>query len=124
MNANDKEKTAFTTGDGLRQFTVMPFGLCNAPATFERLMDQVLAGLPWEICLVYLDDIIIHASEFEEAISHLREVFLRLRTANLKLNPKKCQLFAQEVRCLGHIISKNGLATDPEKVKAVQEWPA
>ena len=123
MNADDKEKTVFTTGDSLWQFTVMPFGLCNAPATFERLMDQVLAGLPWEVCLVYLDDIIVHASEFEGAISRLREVFLRLRTANLKLNPKKCQLFAQEVRYLGHIISKHGLATDPEKVKAVQEWP-
>ena len=98
MNARDKEKTAFTTGDSLWQFTVMPFGLCNAPATFERLMDQVLAGLPWEVCLVYLNDIIIHASEFEEAISRLGEVFLRLRTATLKLNLKKCQLFAQEVR--------------------------
>ena len=123
MNEKDKEKTAFTTGDGLWQFTVMPFGLCNAPATFERLMDQVLACLPWEVCLVYLDDIIIHAREFEEAISRLREVFLRLRIANLKLNARKCQLFAQEVRYLGHIIGKDGIATDPEKVKAVQEWP-
>ena len=69
MDKDDKEKTEFSTGDGLWQFTVMPFGLCNAPAAFERLMDEVLAGLPWEVYLVYLDDIIVHASEFEEAIS-------------------------------------------------------
>ena len=115
VEKDDMERTEFTTGDGLWQFTVMPFGLCNAPATFERLMDEVLAGLPWEVCLVYLDDIIVHASEFEEAISRLREVFLRLKSANLKLNPKKCQLFAQEVPDIRHIIGRDGITTDPER---------
>ena len=82
-------------------------------------MDQVLAGLPLEVCLVDLDDIISHASEFKKAISCLCKVFLRLRTANLTLNPKKYQLLSQEVGYLGYIISEDGLPTAPEKVKAV-----
>ena len=67
------------------------FGLCNAPATFERLIEAVLRGLPWDICLVYLDDIIVHARSFDHLV-HLRCVLERLREANLKLNPKKCAL--------------------------------
>jgi len=65
----DKEKTAFTTGNGLWQFHVMPFGLCNAPATFERLMEQILAGLPLHVCLVYLDDILVPGKTFEEELA-------------------------------------------------------
>ena len=77
---DDKPKTAFTTGTGgLYQFKVMPFGLCNAPATFERLMEQVLSGLPWEILLIYLDDVIMYAKTWEEELERLRRVFVRLR---------------------------------------------
>ena len=97
MNDEDKEKTAFTTGQGLRQFVVMPFGLSNVPATFERLMEQVLVGLPWTTCLVYLDDVIVHAWCFQDELDRLREIFGRLRRANLKLNAKKCLLFQEEV---------------------------
>ena len=85
---NMEEKTAFSTGCGLWQVTVMPFGLCNAPATFERFMELVLAGLPWSVCLLYLDNILVHAKTFEEEIANLREVFGRFRAPNLKLNPK------------------------------------
>lgn len=92
MSEQDKEKTAFTTGQGLWQFVVMPFGLSNAPATFERLMELVLVDLPWTVCLVYLDDIIVHAQSFQEELDRLRVVFERLRRANLKLNTKKCLL--------------------------------
>ena len=81
MDDKDKEKTAFTTGQGLWQFLIMPFGLSNGPATFERLMEQVLVGLPWTTCLVYLDDIIVHAS-FQDELDRLRQVFSRLRDAN------------------------------------------
>jgi hypothetical protein len=119
----DREKTAFITSHGLFQFKVMPFGLTSAPATFERLMDKVLQGLHWETCLVYLDDIIVYATQFSHAVARLDQVFRRLKSAGLKLNPKKCHLFQQRVAYLGHIVSEDGIATDPEKLKAVSEWP-
>ncbi|UYV71010.1 K02A2.6-like [Cordylochernes scorpioides] len=108
MHPDDKEKTAFTTGCGLWQFNVMPFGLCNAPATFERLMEAVLQGLATETCMVYLDDIIVFENNFEEHLSNIEKVFKRLEAANLKLSPKKCKLFKKEVAYLGHIISAEG----------------
>ena len=85
----DKEKTAFRTSSRqLFEFNQVPFGLCNAPATFSRLMDRVLAGLHWETCLFYLDDIIVFSSTWEEHLARLREVFERLRHAKLKLGPR------------------------------------
>ncbi|GBN25236.1 Retrovirus-related Pol polyprotein from transposon 297 [Araneus ventricosus] len=123
IQPEDKEKTAFTTGQGLWQFKVMPFGLCNAPATFERLMVTVLRGLTSEACLVYLDDIIIVGRTFQEHLNNIRQVFQRLQKANLKLSPKKCRFFRKEVSYLGHIISTDGVKTDPEKTKAVVDWP-
>ena len=123
VREEDRPKTAFTTGSGLYQFTVMPFGLCNAPATFERLMERVLSGLPWEVCLSYLDDIIVHAKTFEAELAQLRSVFTRLREAGLKLSPKKCHLFKKRVVFLGHVVSKDGVSTDPEKIRAVCDWP-
>ncbi|GBN71182.1 Retrovirus-related Pol polyprotein from transposon 297 [Araneus ventricosus] len=123
IRPEDREKTAFTTGHGLWQFKVMPFGLCNAPATFERLMETVLLGLSSEACLVYLDDIIIVGRTFEEHLNNLRKVFHRLQKANLKLNLKKCRFFQKEVPYLGHVISAEGVKTDTEKIKAVVDWP-
>ncbi|GBN93715.1 Retrovirus-related Pol polyprotein from transposon 17.6 [Araneus ventricosus] len=96
----------------------MPFGLRNAPATFERLMDTVLRGLSSEAYLVYLDDIIIIGRTFEEHLNNLRKVFKRLQKANLKLSPKKCRFFQNEVTYVGHVISA-GVKTDPEKIKAI-----
>lgn len=123
LHPEDREKTAFTTGgQGLWQFKVMPFGLCNAPATFERLMETVLRGLSPESCLVYLDDIIIVGRDFNEHLRNLKKVLEKLREANLKLNPSKCHLFRREVNYLGHIISADGVKTDPQKVSAVKEW--
>ena len=81
VDPSDKEKTAFSTPFGLYQFRVMPFGLCNAPSTFQRLMELVLRGLQWETCLVYLDDIIIFSHTIEEHLQRLKEVFDRLREA-------------------------------------------
>ncbi|GBN83820.1 Retrovirus-related Pol polyprotein from transposon 297 [Araneus ventricosus] len=122
IQPEDKEKTAFTTGQGLWRFKVMPFGLCNAPATFERLMETVLRGLTSEACLVYLDDIIIVGRTFQEHLNNIRKVFQRLQKANLKLSPKKCRFFRKEVSYLGHIISADGVKTDPE-TEAVVDWP-
>ena len=110
-------------GSGLYQFTMMPFGLCNAPATFERLMERVLSGLPWEVCLLYLDDIIVHAKTFEAELDQLCSVFTRLREAGLKLSPKKCHLFKKRVVFLGHMVSEDRVSTDPEKIPAVCDWP-
>jgi len=88
VDEQDRPKTAFATKRGLFQFRSMPFGLVNAPATFERLMENVLHGLQWDICLVYLDDIIVMAKDFEGMIENLRQVFGRLQDAGLKLNRK------------------------------------
>lgn len=123
MDPKDKEKTAFTIGTGLWQFTVMPFGLCNAPATFERLMETILRGLSWKTCLVYLDDVIVFGRTFTEHLGNLRNVLERLRVANLKLSPKKCHIFKKEVKYLGHVVSEAGVSADPEKIQAVREWP-
>ncbi|GFY01978.1 retrovirus-related Pol polyprotein from transposon 412 [Trichonephila clavipes] len=112
----EKKKTAFTSGQGLWQFKVMPFGLCNAPATFERLMETVLKSLTFEACLIYLDDVIaIGGRTFEEHLQNIRKVLSKLRDANLKLNPSKCKFFQKEVNYLGHIISAEGVRTDPKK---------
>ncbi|GFU60160.1 retrovirus-related Pol polyprotein from transposon 412 [Trichonephila clavipes] len=122
IHPEDREKTAFTSGQGLWQFKVMPFGLCNAPATFERLMETMLKGLTFEACLIYLDDVIIGGRTFEEHLQNIRKVLSKLSDANLKLNPSKCKFFQKEVNYLGHIISAEGVRTDPEKVSAVKNW--
>ena len=122
LDPRDKEKTAFTTGSGLWQFKVMPFGLCNAPATFERLMETVLRGLHWKTCLVYLDDVIVLGRTFEDHRKNLAEVFQKLQAADLKLNPKKCSLFKKTVKYLGHVISPEGVGTDPEKTECIRNW--
>ena len=119
----DRAKTAFVSRRGLFEFKTMPFGLCNAPATFERLMETVLAGLNWQICLIYLDDIIVVGKTFDDMIRNLDEVLQKLHEAGLKLKPRKCQLFAKRVDFLGHVISGEGIQTDPKKTQAVREWP-
>ena len=123
LHPDDREKTAFITSQGLYQFKVTPFGLANSPSTFERLMEDVLRGLQWSECLLYIDDIIIPGPTIEESLTRLEHVFERLREANLKLKPSKCVLFQKSVKFLGHIVSEEGIHTDPEKVKAVQDWP-
>jgi hypothetical protein len=97
MEEKDKPKTAFSTHIGLFQFQVLPFGISNAPSCYERLVELVLRGLRWDICLCYLDDIIVFGSRFEQAVHNLKFVFDRLRSANLILKPSKCALFQREV---------------------------
>ena len=113
----DREKTAFTTHEGLFEFKVMPFGLCNAPATFQRLMDLILAGVQWSRCLVYLDDVIVIGRDFDEHLSNLSVVLQKLRESGLQLKPAKCVLCRESVSYLGHTVSREGIATDPEKTK-------
>ena len=108
LHSDSREKSAFATCYGLYEFNVMPFGLCNAPATFQRLMENVLKDLQWKTCLVYLDDVIIYSKTPEEHLERLREVFGRLREAGLKLKPTKFQFFQHNVNYLGHFISEDG----------------
>ena len=123
VDPKDREKTAFFTPEGLFKFRVMPFGLCNAPATFQRLMDAVLAGLHWSSCLVYIDDVVIPGKTFLEHLAYLLRVFQRLREAGLKLKPPKCHLCLKEVGFLGHIVSADGVRTDPSMTDKVATWP-
>ena len=101
----------------------MPFGLCNAPSTFQRLMELVLAGLHWSSCLVYLDDIIIYSRTVKEHLTRLEEVLERLQAAGMKLKPKKCRLLRRKVNYLG-LVSSGGVQTDPLKVECILSWPS
>ena len=123
MEESDRAKTAFVTKNGLYQFKVMPFGLCNAPATFERLMEMVLKGFLWKRCMVYIDDVVVYGRSFEETLTNLQMVLHRIRGAGLKLKPSKCELFAQEILYLGFMVTGTGVRPDPAKVAAVQKWP-
>ena len=122
MNPDSQEKTAFVTHSGLYEFKKMPFGLCNAPATFQRLMEAVLQGLARRTCMIYLDDILVFSETFEEHVSRLEEVFDRLRRAGLRLKPKKCTFVRPEVHYLGHVVSAGGIAVDPAKVEAIENF--
>ena len=119
IKEEDKSKTAFVTKQGLFEFNVMPFGLCNAPATFQRAMDALLAELKWHSTLVYLNDILIYSKSPGEHLHHLQEVFQRLWNANFTLKASKCQFRLKQVKYLGHMISKKGVSPDPEKISSI-----
>lgn len=103
MNEESRAKTAFVTHEGLYECQVMHFGLCNAPATFQRLMQRMLSGLD-EFCNVYMDDILVFFRNLREHKKHLEILFERLRKYNLKLHPTKCQLARAKVEYLGHMM--------------------
>ena len=117
LDEHSKQFTAFITQSGLYEFQVMPNGLCNAPSTFQRLMEHVLRHLQWQICLIYLDDIIIYSKSFPEHLLHLALVFDHLRDAHLKLKPSKCQFACKSVPYLGFIATPDGIQLDPKKLR-------
>ena len=119
----DHNKTAFQTKDGLYEFLRMPFGLCNAPATFQRAIQLVFRGMTWRDVLTYLDDIKVLGRSFEDHLQNLHKVFERLQENNLKLKPRKCKFFQTEVPFLGKLATRDGLAVDPKKIEAVILWP-
>ena len=120
MNPEDKEKTAFVCPVGFYQFERMPQGVKGAPATFQRLMERCMAGLNMSEVLVYMDDIIVFSSTLEQMEERLAKVFDRLAEFGLKVSPNKCQFCCTSVRYLGHIVSGEGVQTDPGKVEALK----
>ena len=102
----------------------MPFGLVNAPSTFQRLMDTVLCDLKWKCAIVYIDDIIIYSPSFLEHIQHLRQVFDRLRKANLSIKISKCSFCKDSLKFLGYVATQNGIKVDEEKTIAIKAMPA
>jgi predicted aspartyl protease len=124
VKERDKPKTAFVTKSGLYEFNTLPFGITNAPSTFERCMEMVLQNCQWKTCLIYLDDIICFGSSFEQHVERLSNILQQLSDAGLKLKPSKCHFFQEELVFLGHKVTKTGVTTDPEKIKALSEWPS
>lgn len=123
LNEDDKEKTAFVTKYGFYQWKVMPFGLSTAPATFVKLMDEVLGDLKWKCVVCYFDDIVIYSKSAAEHLVHLRLVLDRLRKAGLQAKVSKCDFAQQKISFVGYVISGQGISPDPSKVAAVDAWP-
>ncbi len=121
LSPEARPKTAFCTGRGLWQFRVLCFGLCNAPATFERLMEKVLADITRQECLVYVDNILVHGSSFQAALGALPQLIQRVAGAGLKLHLDKCCFMRRELEFLGHRV-EGGISMTEEKVQAVENW--
>ena len=124
MEPESREKTVFTTPQGLYKFLMMPFGLTNAPAVFQRLMQRVLSGLNpsdgKEFVTAYLDDILVFSSSFSDDLHHLQNVLSRLKSVNLKIKPSKCQFMRREVEYLGHVIT---LKPNARLTEAILNFP-
>ena len=119
----DRDKTTFTSHMGTHRYLRMPFGLRNAPATFQRIIDITLSGVRWRFCLIYLDDVIVFSKNHEEHLDHLDHVLGLLEEAGIKLKLKKCFFFKEEVEYLGHRIRPGTLSvySDSKATKAVRD---
>jgi reverse transcriptase-like protein len=124
IREGDEWKTAFRTKYGHFEYVVMPFGLANAPATFQAYVNKALTGLLDTICVAYLDDITIFSSTPEEHAEHVRLVLDRLRQYGLFANPKKCEFFQERIDFLGFVVDAEGIHMDQERVRTINEWPA
>lgn len=122
VTEEDRPKTAFCTPFGLFEWNRMPFGLCNAPSTFQRLMQRLFGDQQCQSLLLYLDDIVIFSSTVSQHLERLDVVLGRLQQEGLKAKLAKCAFFQREVRYLGHVISDQGVSTDPSKVEVVANW--
>ncbi|WVZ63441.1 hypothetical protein U9M48_013075, partial [Paspalum notatum var. saurae] len=123
MASQDEYKTAFKTHHGHYQFKVMPFGLTNAPATFQCIMNEVLSPFLWKFVLVFLDDILIYSKSLEDHLKHLSLVLDKLKEHQFYLKHSKCSFGQTSVEYLGHVISMDGVGTDPQKTTAMVNWP-
>src|SRR3984957_7233593 len=123
VKAKDQEKTAFITKFGTFEFKVMPFGLCNIPATFQRTMNQILRDIIDKFIWVYLDDVLLYSKQFNEHLAHIEEVFNRIRKAELRLKAEKYHFVDTELQFLGHVVGKEGVKPDPEKIQKMVDYP-
>ena len=124
IEESHKDRTAFTVGPlGFWEHNRLAFGLCNSPATFQRVMDHCFADMNLKNMYIYIDDLVVFSSSFSEHLEMLRKVFLRIRECGLKLAPQKCELAKELVELLGFVVSREGLQTDPAKVEKVRDWP-
>jgi transposase InsO family protein len=123
MHEAHKERTAFSVGPlGFFEFNSMPMGTVNATSSFQRLMQQCLGNIHLKECVVFLDDILVYSDTFENHLQRLKNVFQRLRDCGLKLKPSKCEFLKTHCQYLGHVVSAEGVSTDPSKINKVQEW--
>ncbi|CAM5121476.1 unnamed protein product [Natator depressus] len=122
LDESARGRSTFTTRVGLYEFNVLPFGLRNAPATFQRLVDGLLAGLG-EYAVAYLDDVAIFLDSWAEHLKHLQKVFERIREAELTVKAKKCQIGLNKVTYLGHHVGQGTMNPLQAKVDAIQKWP-
>lgn len=127
MDAEGREKTAFTVPDGeyvgTYMYLRMPMGLRNSPSTFQRLMDMTLAGLRGKTCLIYLDDCLIYGTNIDDHINDLRNVFQRFRDVNLSVKLQKCKFATEEIEYLGHTLNREGVRPLRKKVEAIENYP-
>ena len=124
MEPEDRCKTAFSVmGKGFFEFETLPFGLQGGPSTCQRLLEHIMKGLQWVSVIIYMDDLTCFGKTFDQAFDNLKQVLQRLKDANLKVKTSKCFLFQTSVSFLGHRVSEEGIATDPEKINKVREWP-
>ena len=119
----DQHKTAFATEWGIYAYRVMPFGLTNAPATFQRLMSHAFKQYLRDFLEIFMDDLCVHSKERTDHIEHLIKVFVQCRVYRICLNPDKCKFMVRQGKILGHIVSKNGISTDMDKIKVIIELP-
>lgn len=118
----DKQKTAFCTPFGLFEYNCLPYGLSNGPSTFQCLMERIFSDESFQSVLLYLDDVIVFSSTVEQHLERLEKFLQQFQHHDLKVKLSKCCFFQQEVHYLGHVISSEGVATDPEKIQAVAKW--
>ena len=123
VEQSSRELTAFSDGQNLYQYARMPFGVCNGPASFSRLVAVVLSGIPFDVANAYLDDILVAGKNFEDHVTNMQLVFTRLAEHGLKLSATKCSLFRSEVEYLGHIVGRDGIRTLDKNVKAITDFP-
>ncbi|KAL3887802.1 hypothetical protein ACJMK2_000195 [Sinanodonta woodiana] len=123
LDPETREKSTFVISDGCYAFKKLPFGLSNSPMSFQLTMTRLLQGIAYKHVLCYIDDVLVYSRTLDEHFSHLQEVFDRLRKANLKLKPSKCQFAIKRVKYLGHVISKDGVEVDSDKIKIVSDFP-